>query len=47
MKSGRLPEDVSPDAIIAGTERDPTTTDEDPPDGPIEEEAAPALASSS
>jgi 5-methyltetrahydrofolate--homocysteine methyltransferase len=47
MKSGRLPEHVAPDAIIAGTERDPTTSDEDPPDGPIEEEAAPALASSS
>jgi 5-methyltetrahydrofolate--homocysteine methyltransferase len=47
MKSGRLPEDVAPDAIIAGSDRDPSAVDEDPPDGPIEEEAEPALASSS
>jgi len=47
MKSGRLPEDAAPDAIIAGTERDPTATDEDPAEGPVEEESEPAMASSS
>ncbi|HEV2770315.1 MAG TPA: vitamin B12 dependent-methionine synthase activation domain-containing protein, partial [Solirubrobacteraceae bacterium] len=49
MKSGRLPEDGSPDDIIAGSERDLSRIDEDPPEGPVEEEAGaePAMASSS
>jgi len=47
MKSGRLPEDAAPDAIIAGSDRDPAALDADPPDGPVEEESEPEMASSS
>jgi 5-methyltetrahydrofolate--homocysteine methyltransferase len=43
MKSGFLPKDKAPDDVIAGSDRDATQRrDEDPDDGPPEEE--PALA---
>jgi 5-methyltetrahydrofolate--homocysteine methyltransferase len=47
MKSGRLPkDDGAPDEVIAGSERDPSRLDEDPPEGPVEDEISdkPALA---
>ncbi len=40
MKSGFLPKDKAPDDIIAGSDRDPSRLDEDPPDGAIEAEVA-------
>jgi 5-methyltetrahydrofolate--homocysteine methyltransferase len=43
MRSGFLPKGKAPDDIIAGSERDPSLFDEDPPDGAIEaEDVAPA-----
>ena len=35
MRSGFLPKDKAPDDIIAGSDRDPTLLDEDPPDGAV------------
>jgi 5-methyltetrahydrofolate--homocysteine methyltransferase len=45
MKSGFLPKQApAPDDLIAGTERDPSLLDEDPPDGAVEGEGEPAMA---
>jgi 5-methyltetrahydrofolate--homocysteine methyltransferase len=48
MKSGRLPKDDrgAPDEVIAGSERDPARLDQDPPEGPVEDESSdePTLA---
>jgi 5-methyltetrahydrofolate--homocysteine methyltransferase len=38
MKSGFLPKGKAPDDVIAGSDRDPTQLDEDPPDGTVEAE---------
>ena len=38
MRSGFLPKDKAPDDIIAGSDRDPSLLDEDPPDGAVEAE---------
>ncbi len=40
MKSGFLPKGKAPDDLIAGSERDPSLFDEEPPDGAVEDEAA-------
>ncbi|MGB2711912.1 MAG: homocysteine S-methyltransferase family protein [Conexibacter sp.] len=40
MKSGFLPKDKVPDDLIAGSARDPSLFDEEPPDGAVEDEAA-------
>jgi 5-methyltetrahydrofolate--homocysteine methyltransferase len=38
MRSGFLPKDKAPDDIIAGSDRDPSLFDEEPPDGAVEAE---------
>jgi 5-methyltetrahydrofolate--homocysteine methyltransferase len=45
MKSGFLPEDKAPDDVIAGSARDATQLDDDPPDGAVDAEAEPQPAS--
>jgi hypothetical protein len=43
MKSGFIPEEKSSDELIAGTERGgELPPEDDPDDGPVEEEAVPA-----
>jgi 5-methyltetrahydrofolate--homocysteine methyltransferase len=44
MKSGFLPKDTAPDDVIAGSTRDPSLFDEEPPDGAVEAEVERAAA---